>query len=395
MIKLLPTHSHTAHTRLGFLIHVAVMVAVAFAGGRIVSRAVDQTILKIAPPAKVNKEAFLVISPASATVLEGSQFSVQVVVYPGSVNINAVGATLRYPANLEIVKISREGSFCTLYPEEYVKAQERLIRIGCGTPSPGLTEPSGIAGTVVFKARTPGYAQIDIDHQASSVHANDGQGTNVLSRVEGASLSILRPATPSPKAKPPEEVIVTSSTHPNQNIWYNKNTLVLKWIMREGILGYATLLDNDPQRNPDPASIEKINAKEFENLPDGTWYFHIRAKNEAGLGPVSHFKIQIDTVAPELNAQSSTADITEGNPVTISFSSEDAEYFLMEVDNESFEQAVSPVVLADLPRGYHDIYIRAVDRAENITERSVTVYVESRNPIERFFDWLGGILFNR
>ena len=41
-----------------------------------------------------------------------------------------------------------------------------------------------------------------------------------------------------------------------------------------------------------------IGNKVLKNLGDGIWYYNIRFKNASGWGAITHFKIQIDTVAP-------------------------------------------------------------------------------------------------
>jgi len=374
------------HTLAGLFIHTVVMILAAFFGSQILISAVNETAPEIQSPTEVKKEAILVLSPASALITKGGgKLAVQIVVYPGTVSINAVGVTMRYSANLKVVDLSRVNSFCTLYPEELVDSSARRIRIGCGAPNPGLTASAGVVETVVFQAISNGQARVEIDLDNSSVHANDGYGTNVLSRVEGAIFSITetKPATPLPKA-----VITSSPTHPDQNRWYSNRNPIFHWAQDEGVIGYATLLDQNPQGNPDPTVLEKGGLKQFSNLEEGVWYFHLRAKNNAGLGPISHFIIQIDATTPELNVQTNQTTVTEGEIVTIGFSSTDAETFLVKIRNESFETASSPLNLTNLPHGKSIIYIRAIDRAGNITERSVTVYVESENLIERFFDWL-------
>lgn len=389
------TRKPLQHTFIGFLIHLAVIGVTSLMLIQILASGTIQQELSLVllPPTTIQKEARLEISPANATALKGGKFTAQIVVYPGAVNINAVGATIRYPRELEVVSLSREGSFCTLYPEEYVKKEERLIRIGCGTPSPGLAASSGIVGTIVFRPRETGYTRIEIDQGSSSVHANDGKGTDVLGNVAGTALTIVNPVA-KPTPKPPSEVMISSPTHPDQEIWYPSNDVSVRWFgldLAENTR-YATLLSQNPSDAPDPASLEQVNEKSFADLPDGVWYFHLRPKNEFGFGPVSHFQIQIDTTPPELNLLSSATTLTPGEDLQIQFSGEDAERFLVKIDNESFAPETSPLTVSNLSRGKHTIYVRAVDRTGNITERPVTIHVESQNPIERFTDWLRRIL---
>ena len=45
--------------------------------------------------------------------------------------------------------------------------------------------------------------------------------------------------------------------------------------------------------------------------------------------------------------------------------------------NESFTLASSPLKILNLTNGENSIYVQAVDRAGNITQKSVKVYVQS------------------
>ncbi|MDP2734890.1 MAG: hypothetical protein Q8P12_01645, partial [bacterium] len=256
----------SGHTLVGFLIHTAVMVMVAFWGGGILTKAVNETILKISAPTEIKKEARLLLSPPTGLITKGNRISLQIIVYPGAVDINAVGATVRYPANLKVVNLSRAGSFCTLYPEEFVNHQSRTVRIGCGLPTPGLTASSGVVGTINFEAVRTGRALVELDLAASSVHANDGQGTDVLARVEGAVLDIAEPAPQVAEAAapaPPKITVISSPTHPDQDRWYSENLAVFQWIKETGVTGYAGLLDQSPQSTPDPTVMERSNIREF------------------------------------------------------------------------------------------------------------------------------------
>jgi hypothetical protein len=48
-----------------------------------------------------------------------------------------------------------------------------------------------------------------------------------------------------------------------------------------------------------PAVSEGLfSSKNYSEVEDGVWYFHIRFQNKDGWGEISRFKIQIDTKPP-------------------------------------------------------------------------------------------------
>lgn len=69
-----------------------------------------------------------------------------------------------------------------------------------------------------------------------------------------------------------------------------------------GIIGYSYLLDHNPLSIPSETITDKTGKIEFQNLSDGKWYFHCRAKNGSGIwGQTSHFEFKIDATPPEIS----------------------------------------------------------------------------------------------
>lgn len=93
---------------------------------------------------------------------------------------------------------------------------------------------------------------------------------------------------------PPGGVEVTSATHPDQSQSYDASTLELAWKdPAPGASGYSVVFDQNPETVPEQkVNLEALTAK-YENLKIGTYYFHIRAVNGDGWGPVTHFKVTI------------------------------------------------------------------------------------------------------
>ena len=108
-------------------------------------------------------------------------------------------------------------------------------------------------------------------------------------------------------ANPPAPTI-SSSTHPNENTWYANNDPSFTWTTpsdTSGIAGYSYTLDHSSSTTPDTSVDTTGNSKSYSNKADGTWYFHVRAKDNAGnWGSADHYRVKIDTANPSVTANS-------------------------------------------------------------------------------------------
>jgi predicted RNase H-like HicB family nuclease len=100
--------------------------------------------------------------------------------------------------------------------------------------------------------------------------------------------------------------VVRSLTHPMQDAWYNNRDIKLSWDTPQDatrITGYYFVFDQVPTTKPD-AKIGTWfidNEMDFNNATDGTWYFHIISKDEAGniSEEATHYQLNIDTTKPK------------------------------------------------------------------------------------------------
>ncbi len=100
-------------------------------------------------------------------------------------------------------------------------------------------------------------------------------------------------------AKPPK---VFSKTHPDQETWYSNSTPELHWDTSEdlaGIEGYYYIFDEKHNTVPSKETGEWMSSNQLTlpQVKDGTWYFHIISKDNAGnVGwEATHFRLKIDT----------------------------------------------------------------------------------------------------
>jgi hypothetical protein len=108
---------------------------------------------------------------------------------------NAVGVSIRYNPNiLDIVSMTTAQSFCTFYTENSFDTIKGEIDVDCGVPNPGF---SGDSVLLVLQVRgknlgsTP-FTFASIGPSGTSVLANDGKATEMLTRLPKFTLSVTQ-----------------------------------------------------------------------------------------------------------------------------------------------------------------------------------------------------------
>ncbi len=138
--------------------------------------------------------ATLSFSPSTASVPAGSTVSVKVVVNTEGVAINNAEAIIQFPSNLlEVVSVSKNSSVFSLWVEEPTFSNSSgTVKFNGGVPNPGFNGSNGSLVSITFRAKAVGNANVRFT--SSSVLANDGQGTNVLSGTGQANFSVVKAA---------------------------------------------------------------------------------------------------------------------------------------------------------------------------------------------------------
>jgi len=326
------------------------------------------------------KKSTLFLSPRIETVLVGSTFDIAVLLDTQGVSINAVELNLKFSQDkLTIVKPSGGKSFFSIWTQPPTYSNEDGVATFIGGIPEGIVTGSGLVTTITFKAKATGQAAVEI-LPSSKVLANDGLGTNVLSDF-GKGMYVI-------DQKPPEGVSVFSETHPFEDRWYNNNNPVLTWEKDAGITDFSFELDNKPLTVPDNISDTSTTVASYENLGDGVFYFHIKARKNGVWGSATHFMLHIDTTPPapfKPNVEVLTAAIITRALVT--FSATDLlsgidHYEVGVIDRTKsplespvFVEAQSPYQLPNFITGDLRVIVRAMDRAGNVRDENIDVSV--------------------
>lgn len=231
------------------------------------------------------------------------------------------------------------------------------------------------------------YAETDEVMGAASQNATRRQLTTAElegARHQNGSRDLVPPATPS----------IVSSTHPVPGAWYRARTASFDITSTDtyGVDGYSYSVDASTGTVPDQVS-EGLHSKlTVTNIPDGSWYLHMRAVDPIGnWSPASHFNFRVDGTAPV-----TTTDALPEYPAAarIRLTASDAHSGVAatrwRVDGGAWNAGISPVVSAV---GTHTLEYLSSDVAGNVeATRTLTVRVGAGTLVEDsslFVSWAG------
>jgi len=247
------------------------------------------------------QQAFFYLSSPVENFEPGEIFAVDVLISSEETAVNAAQAVIYFPIELlEVVEILKTDSIFSLWIQEPTYSNFRgEIFFGGGLPSPGFKGRAGKVMTIFFRAKSIGIAEISFGKE--SILANNPQGTNIFSSSQSSRYSIgnLEVLPPKNNNRPPSAPEIISPTHPFADKWSNNNNPVFHWSLTADITGISSAFNQKPVFDPGNISRGLFNSKTFKKVDDGIWYFHLKFKNDAGWGKISHFKIQIDTQPPD------------------------------------------------------------------------------------------------
>ncbi|OGG92593.1 hypothetical protein A3G63_02760 [Candidatus Kaiserbacteria bacterium RIFCSPLOWO2_12_FULL_52_8] len=306
----------------------------------------------------------------------------------GSEVLNAVSAEVRFPPQaLTLQSISKVGSVMSFWAEDPSFSNSNGTASLQGVvPNPGWSGQSGTVVTFVFKVKASGTATISFS--SASILANDGLGSNILSKTYAKTLSLgdSAPEATSPGAVrgAPLAPVITSSTHPNPSTWYKNGSPLFSWKVPTDIIAARLLYDRSPVSSPSILYSPAVARKQLTDVSDGTYYFHAQFENASGWGAVSHIRFQIDTTAPKPFSIAVVHQSDTNSPqATISFRTSDAtsgvDHYTVTIGDADpvivlpSEIAKGPYALSVEESGQQTVVVKAYDRAGNTATDSITL----------------------
>jgi len=322
--------------------------------------------------------ADLFLMPQSQTVYKEDTFITEIRLDTGEEEMNALEANLEFPPELlEVLDISKGGSILNLWPiEPFFSNSAGKISLTGGIP--GGFKGEGMVTQVTFRGKELGEAVFRFKDN-SQVLLNDGKGTPASLNLSEGTYEIIKMPEGLPK--------ISSNTHPDQNKWYNQNTLHLHWDLKENAQ-YSYLLSKHPLSMPDETPDKPegeliwMGDMKYPNLEDGIYYFSLKQKspNEDWSGKIT-YRAMVDKTPPEPFELAIAQDPTVfDGKYFLSFYTTDKmsgiDYFEIKEGKEDFKKITSPYVLGNQTLE-GKIIVKAVDKAGN--ER-VAEFVPPKKP---------------
>jgi hypothetical protein len=334
--------------------------------------------------------ANITLSPSSVTTNVGKTFSVDIMVSSNVDAINAVSADLSFPHDaLQVMSVSKKGSFINLWAEEpsYSNTKGTVSLEGVAL-NPGFNKASGKVVTVTFKAIQAGNVTVSVT--SGSILANDGNATDVL-KTTGASFIYINENEEPAKVEKTETVVpvITSTTHPDSNLWYSRRDASFDWKVPEGVTAVRTLYSDKETDTPTKVYDPPVNNRSFIADGDGVMYMLAQFKNASGWGSVARYKFQIDTEAPEaLKASFPDGNTTTNLTPAVSVVAEDklsgVAKVTFSIDNgQPVEFPIDQSNLYHLPKqssGNHTVLVSVIDNAGNKSSVSLDYSIQTISP---------------
>lgn len=330
--------------------------------------------------------ASYVLAPASASVVSGQSFAVQVNVAASDQAVNALSGELSFPADvLQVMSVSRTGSIVNIWVREPTYSNVNgTIRFEGAILNPGYQGNAGHVLTITFRAIGGGSAALAF--RSAAILANDGKGTNVITGLASARYTINEapvtkpvpsaPVTPLTAAATQSGANITSITHPSTDTWSRSADAQFAWELPASATGVQYGLDRSANGQPGAATagrIDKVTVPLNDFPEDGAYYFHLRYRTGDAAGTLQTRRILVDRVPPE---RLEVSEFASGDPteprrelrVEALDAASGVSHLEVTWDHGTLRVPASSMGRFTLPAlgpGTHNVAVRAVDRAGN------------------------------
>lgn len=348
--------------------------------------------------------ASFALTPASGEYGVGKTFTVTVSASSPD-PFNSANATLNFDKDLlSVTSVSKSSSAFSLWAVEPSSSNSAgTVSFEGGNTTP-LTGKKTLL-VITFKTLKEGKAKVTF--ASGSILAADGKGTDILGVKGEASFDISAsapadnppPPPPPPPSTPtgpiPDAPEVNSTTHPNENVYASAPKAKFTWDLPADVTAVRMSLDAKDKTIPTTSYDPAIADKEFDQLTDGVMYFHLRYKNDSGLGPTTHKKIMVDKTPPEIFKLEILTDASTTD-VTLKFSATDTlsgiDHYDIIVDGGTAIKAslndlkTGAYTLPSQSPGDHTVKVNAFDKANNTIGVEGKFTIAGANAVKKIDD---------
>jgi hypothetical protein len=331
-------------------------------------------------------------------------FHVAVMIDTGTSTINGVEGKISFNKDeLEVTAVAKDDSILESWTTDPTYSNdEGTVSFGGGVKS--FTGSSGKIITIDFLALKNTAAKVRFSTGAA-ILAADGQGTNILTAMNAGVYTLTAKETiptaeqagvdaPAPlvlgaftSTEPTEQKSsnsIISSTHPDENKWYNMKTAEFSWVLPPDVTAIRSSVDTVSSSTP-TKSRAPLSEKIISPVDEGVSYFHLQIKTPAGWGETETYRFQTDTQKPE------TFEISEAGPADgygFLFDGQDKtsgiEKYIVQIDGAQEEEWKDDGSHKYVPQegkpGSHTLFVKAVDFAGNFATSSVTFTLDPATP---------------
>lgn len=344
--------------------------------------------------------ASLYFSPSSGEQQLGSTFSVTVFVSSPEQAMNAASGAISFPPDkLSVTSLSRTGSVVNFWVAEPSFSNEAgTVSFEGVVLNPGFRGSAGRLVTINFRTKAAGNPPLVF--RSSSVLANDGRGTNILTEIGNATFSVGGSAaeeiiSTAQAAGVPAAPRIASPTHSDAEKWYASSDPRFEWDLPTGVdtvrLGVGQNRDSLPTVEYD----QPVRFRELDDLADGVWYFKAQLHNNLGWSEIGTYRFQIDTVKPskfnlEMLERSSRRIARVQFRVEAEDQTSGVDHYEVWANEEKLESwrddGTHRYTVTTLRPGEYQLRMRALDKAGNFLEQEERFAIEAIAP-PRFADY--------
>ncbi|MCX6756076.1 MAG: hypothetical protein NTX85_01935 [Candidatus Nomurabacteria bacterium] len=295
-----------------------------------------------------------------------------------------MSVSIKYnPDSIKINDFNTDNTDCSYIIEKNIDSKNGILNLSCVLLNYKKIGQKNLSiGKIIVTPQKTGSFDLTFDMDDTKVLANDGLGTNVLRvaqsggyRVDNFNLDFTKENKTGQRS-----FVVYSSTHPNENRWYNAKNVKFVWIGKKDAV-YRYAFDSEPNTIPSGSQTTNENTIAFKIPTDGVFYFHLQL--DSG-GPIAHFKIKSDFTPPTiLSMIKSTDDVYQGDVVRFAFNAIDnvsgiQKNYYVDLGGHLFLPVGSEMFVPFLSLGKQSITLRVYDTAGNYAEQ-----MESINVLEK------------
>lgn len=311
----------------------------------------------------------MILSPTQVSVKVGETVDLTIQVNPNGALLDTARAILTFdPTLLKVEETELIGAFNRVSPGNGVDNTKGILSFG-GFTLEGPVKQSTSFARVTFRARQEGKGTIEILPSSKLIQNGEEQiDRKILGKV---NVNIGKK-----DERTSGTIKIESSTHPGQEEWRQMASAELSWSVEEAdaeVIGYEYTLDQNSATEPTQALSKDTTTYTTEELKDGLWYFHLKAKLANGKATqTAHRKIRVDRTPPNPFVIDLTShQVVENESAQAFFGTTDETSsvvrYELSMNGSPFSDVVSPQTFSNLPPGTYIVKVRAVDGAGNET----------------------------